>query len=64
MFSLICVWINSWANNEDAGDLGRHRAHYEVIVMTEGYARQKARALTAMILTQLSGMITVSEPEG
>ena len=33
MFSLICVWINDWVNNRKAGDLGRHHAHYEVIVM-------------------------------
>ena len=33
MFSLICVWINGWANNREAGDLRRHRAHYDVIVM-------------------------------
>ena len=26
MFSLICVWTNNWANNEDAVDLSRHRA--------------------------------------
>ena len=25
--------INVWANNRDAGDLRRHRAHYDVIVM-------------------------------
>ena len=34
MFSLICVWINAWVNNRKAGDLRRHRAHYDVIVMT------------------------------
>ena len=33
MFSLICVWINSWVNNREAGDLRRHRTHYDVIVM-------------------------------
>ena len=33
MFSLICVWINGWANNSEAGDLRRYRAHYDVIVM-------------------------------
>ena len=33
MFSLICVWINGWVNNHEAGDLSRHRAHYDVIVM-------------------------------
>ena len=35
MFSLICVWINSWVNNREAGDLRRHRAHYDVIVMVQ-----------------------------
>ena len=33
MFSLICVWINGWVNNHEAGDLRRYRAHYDVIVM-------------------------------
>ena len=33
MFSLICVWINGWVNNGDAGDLRRHRSHYDVTVM-------------------------------
>ena len=33
MFSLICVWINGWANNGEAGDFRRYRAHYVVIVM-------------------------------
>ena len=31
MFSLIYAWRNSWANNRDACDLWRHRAHYDVI---------------------------------
>ena len=33
VFSLICVWSNSWANASDAGALWCHRAHYDVIVM-------------------------------
>ena len=33
MFPLICVWINGWENNREAGDLRRYRAHYDVIVM-------------------------------
>ena len=33
MFSLICVWINGWVNNLEAGDLRRYRAHYDVIAM-------------------------------
>ena len=36
MFSLICAWINGWVNNREAGDLRRHRAHYDVIVMFIG----------------------------
>ena len=34
MFSLICAWINGWINNREAGDLRRHRAHYDVTVMS------------------------------
>ena len=33
MFSLICAWSDSWANNGDAGDLRRYSAHYDVIVI-------------------------------
>ena len=34
-FSLICVWINSWVNNREAGDLRRYRNHYDVTVMCD-----------------------------
>ena len=34
LFSLICVWINDWVNNREAGDLRRYRARYDVIAMT------------------------------
>ena len=33
MFSLICPWINGWVNNREAGDLRRHRAHYDVNII-------------------------------
>ena len=33
VFSLICVWINGWVNNREAGDLRRSHAHYDVIEM-------------------------------
>ena len=33
MLTLICVWINNWENNGDAGDLRRYRAHYDVTLM-------------------------------
>ena len=35
MFSLICVWINGWANIREVGDLRRYRAQYDVIVVNE-----------------------------
>ena len=37
MFSLICVWINDWVNNREAGDLIPYRAHYDVTVMFCGH---------------------------
>ena len=33
MFSLICVWINGWVNNREAGDLRSYHAHNDVTVM-------------------------------
>ena len=33
MFSLICAWKNGWVNNQDAGDLRRNCAPYDVTVM-------------------------------
>ena len=35
LFSLICTGIKGWLNNGEAGDLRRHRAHYDVMVMYE-----------------------------
>ena len=33
----ICAWINGWVNHHEAGDLGCHRAYYDVIVMDDDY---------------------------
>ena len=33
VFSLISAWINGWVNNHEAGDLRRHRGHYDANVM-------------------------------
>ena len=35
MFFSICVWINGWVYNREAGDLRRYRAHYDVTVMVQ-----------------------------
>ena len=46
MFSLICVWINGWVSNREAGDLRRYRTHYDVTVillaLCEGNSRHGA----------------------
>ena len=34
MFSLIWTWTNGCANNQHAGDLRCHHAHYDITVMT------------------------------
>ena len=41
MFSLICAWINGWVNNRKPGDLRRHRAHYDAIVMVSCISNDK-----------------------
>ena len=33
MFSLVCVGLNGWINNREAGDLRRYRTHHDVTVM-------------------------------
>ena len=48
MFSLICVWINGWVNNREAGDLRRYRAHYDVIVMVMAHWRIYMYAATSI----------------
>ena len=44
MFPLICVWINAWVNNRQAGDLRRNHTHYDVTVVT--YRRLHPRCET------------------
>ena len=34
---MICAWIHSWVNNREAGNLRRHRNHYEVTVISIHY---------------------------
>ena len=35
MFSLVCDWMSGWVDGGGAGDLGRHRTHYDVTVMVD-----------------------------
>ena len=45
IFSLICAWINDWVNNREAGDLRRHRAHHDVIVMIKHIEDESANLI-------------------
>ena len=36
MFSMICVWINVWVNNHEAGNLEAIAPHYDVNIMNVG----------------------------
>ena len=45
MFSLICVQINGWVNNGEAGDLRCHCAHYDVIVMIRFHPMPSLKSL-------------------
>ena len=46
-FSLICAWINAWANNREAGDLRRYRDHYGVTVMlSNNHGARRSQACT------------------
>ena len=48
--SLICAWINGWVNNRAAGNLRRHRAHYDVSVMVRMLWKYDTSVCNAMII--------------
>ena len=50
MFSLICVWTNSWANSGEAGDLNRHHAQFDVIVISTLGLTQNGRHLVRIFI--------------
>ena len=54
MFTLICVWINGWVNNREAGDFRRHLAHYDVIVMILGPLLLTWMNYTTRIITPIT----------
>ena len=56
MFSLICVWINSWINNREAGELRRYRAHSDVIVINFWWAGSRFLHLS----TSLCGLCSTN----
>ena len=64
MFSLICVWINSWVNNREAGDLRRYHVHYDVTVMSNfihGVARDRyVLSLLLLIMMDVNDVSTAA----
>ena len=57
--TLICAWIDDWVNNRDAGDLRRHRAHYDVIVMICSLPRPYSCMAHRIPTTGLAYIITI-----
>ena len=59
MFSLISACINAWVNNREAGDLRRHRGHYDAIVMVShcfALSKQWPIVLTYLRLDKMSAI--------
>ena len=44
MFLWSAPWINGWVNNGEAGNLRRHLAHYDAIVMIFGWTIAELQA--------------------
>ena len=67
MFSFICAWINGWINNREAGDLRRHRAHYDVTAMQyKKNDRTQKHKDTLKLLMQLKFIfgLFIAKPNG
>ena len=62
MFSLICAWTNDWVNNRDAGDLRRHRAHYDVTVMFALLISFTANVPQLVMYSKSQGQVTFLPP--
>ena len=62
MFSLTCAWKHDWVNNGEAGDLRRHGAHYDVIVMQQHWFKMSMshnpHEFEAIILEGCMGLST------
>ena len=59
VFPLIFASTTGWANNRNAGDLRRHRAHYDVTVMSRSLAKARGGADAVFCAT----MIAWPDPE-
>ena len=57
MFYLVCARINGWVNNREAGDLRRHPAHCDVIVMLRKFGGASKSCSTSQISCQDQGNV-------
>ena len=60
MLSLICTWTNGWVNNRDADNFRRHRAPYDVIVMTNQPHLQNQTSISNLLQVPANHLITAS----
>ena len=58
LFSLIYARTNGWANSRDAGDLRRHRAHYDVTAMTYAESKQVMSPMWSLLGQLYTGTIS------
>ena len=54
ILTLIWARINGWVNNHEAGDLRRHRAHYDVIVVVKDAFRTEIPYCNMAIMGMIS----------
>ena len=57
MVSLMYSWINGWVNSREAGDLRRHRAHYDATVMK--YERNDDSSQTLLLQNSILTLVTL-----
>ena len=62
MVSLIRTRINGWVNNGEAGDLRRHRTHYDVTVMIIKIRRSHDRFIFNMGIPYLGKTVIILGP--
>ena len=60
----LCVWINGWVNNREAGDLRCYRAHYDVTVMHNKCEVQNGVIWIKTVKTNSMEFVTFRVPLG
>ena len=62
MFLWSALWINGWINNHEAGELGCHCPHYDVIIMARRIAGRTAYQCPTQYKITLSHEYQVLQP--